>query len=126
MDKDNIFNTNPMISTLISYLVGILLVGDLTASEQNALGNWIYLIGQTIITHAASQSLIENRIINSSNININSKNFRKTYNPIIYDIETIKKLLKNYNYCDSKTTIENLQKKVDKLVKDLEKIKKEL
>ena len=67
----DLFNTNPRYSTSISFILGLLLVDSLTAPEQNMLGNWIILMGQTILTNAASQNIIESRI--SGNIfNINS------------------------------------------------------
>jgi hypothetical protein len=125
MDKDKLFNINPTVSTLCSYLVGLLLVGDLTASEQSALGNWIFLVGQTLITHGASQAIIENRI-SGDIININSKENKKIYNPLIYDIQSIREILKETNPNHAKNAIHILQEKVDKLLKDLEQIKKEL
>ena len=67
-----IFNTNPRLSTSISFILGLLLVDNLTAPEQNMLGNWIILLGQTILTNAASQNIIEGRI-KGGLININSK-----------------------------------------------------
>lgn len=125
MKKDDIFNLNPTVSTLIAYLIGLLLVSDLTAAEQNALGNWIYLIGQTIVTHGASQAIIENRI-SGDIININSKENKNRYNPFVYDIQTIREILKETSPNHAKNAIYILQKKVDKLIKDLDEIKKEL
>lgn len=82
----DLFNTNPRYSTSISFILGLLLVDSLTAPEQNMLGNWIILMGQTILTNAASQNIIESRI--SGNIfNINSKEVKCIYNPPVYDIK---------------------------------------
>ena len=125
MNKNDIFNLNPTVSTLTAYLIGLLLVGDLNSPEQNALGNWIYLIGQTLITHGASQAIIENRL-SGDIININSKENKKRYSPFIYDIQTIREILKETNPNHAKNAIHILQKKIDKLFKDLEEIKKEL
>ena len=58
-----LFNTNPRYSTTISFILGLLLIDNLTAPEQNMLGNWIILLGQTILTNAAAQNIIESRII---------------------------------------------------------------
>ena len=87
---DDIFNTNPRYSTTIGFILGLVLVDSLTAPEQNMLGNWIILIGQTILTNAASQNIIESRI-SGGIININSKEVKCIYNPIIYDINKIRK-----------------------------------
>lgn len=40
----------------------ILLIDDLTANEQNVVGNWLMLISQILITNAAAQALIERRV----------------------------------------------------------------
>jgi hypothetical protein len=54
---NDLFNTNPRFSTSISFILGLLLIDNLTAPEQNMLGNWIILLGQTILTNAASQNI---------------------------------------------------------------------
>lgn len=38
--------------TLSAIIVGLLLVDDTTASEQNALGNWLMLVAQVLCTDA--------------------------------------------------------------------------
>ncbi len=65
-------NIHPTTYNLLAIAVGIVLVGDLSADEQNSLGNWFLLLGQYLATNAAQQQLIEGRIENK-NININSK-----------------------------------------------------
>ena len=69
---NELFNTNPRYSTSIAFILGFLLIDDLTAYEQNELGNWIILVGQTILTNASAQNVIEGRI-KGGIININSK-----------------------------------------------------
>ena len=63
-------NINPQIFSLSATLVGALLVEDYSVAEQSAIGNWLMLVSQYIITHAAEQNLIETRLDNK-NININ-------------------------------------------------------
>jgi hypothetical protein len=65
-------NIHPTTYNLLAIAIGIVLVGDLNANEQNSLGNWLLLLGQYLATNAAQQQLIEARIENN-NININSK-----------------------------------------------------
>ena len=73
MDNENFPpNTNPHVFTLIAVAVGYACVGDFNANEQNSIGNWIIMVGQYVLTHAAQQQLIESRI-EKTNININSK-----------------------------------------------------
>lgn len=120
---DDIFNTNPRYSTTIGFILGLVLVDSLTAPEQNMLGNWIILIGQTILTNAASQNIIESRITGGI-ININSKEVKCMYNPVIYDIEKIRKIIKDV-YPSSNSDIDTLKSAIDELSKKLDELKKE-
>ena len=120
---DDIFNTNPRYSTTIGFILGLVLVDSLTAPEQNMLGNWIILIGQTILTNAARQNIIESRI-NGGIININSKEVKCLYNPVIYDIEKIRKIIRDV-YPSSNSDIDVLKKAIDEINKKLDELKKE-
>lgn len=120
---DDIFNTNPRYSTTIGFILGLVLVDSLTAPEQNMLGNWIILIGQTILTNAASQNIIESRI-NGGIININSKEVKCLYNPVIYDIEKIRKIIREI-YPSSNSDVDVLKKAIEELNKKLDELKKE-
>ena len=68
-------NINPNFFALSATLVGVALVDDFSAAEQSAIGNWLMLVSQYIITHAAQQNLIESRL-DKKNININSSQFK--------------------------------------------------
>ncbi|MBR2137766.1 MAG: hypothetical protein IJ966_00490 [Bacilli bacterium] len=120
---NDLFNTNPRFSTSISFILGLLLVDNLTAPEQNMLGNWIILLGQTILTNAASQNIIESRI-NGTIININSKEVKCMYNPLVYNIETIRNII-NQIYPDNNNDIETLQNILNDLQKQINELKKD-
>lgn len=118
----DLFNTNPRYSTSISFILGLLLVDSLTAPEQNMLGNWIILMGQTILTNAASQNIIESRI--SGNIfNINSKEVKCIYNPPVYDIKKIKEIIKQV-YSNSSNDVDKLNDMIKDIQKKIEELKK--
>ena len=76
-----IFSLPPKQFTIIAFLLGILLVDDLNATEQNALGGFFELVGQVLITNAAQSQLIQNIVTNNQN------------NRIIHDLEIIKNML---------------------------------
>ena len=59
-------NTPSNIYTTSAFIIGLLLCDDLTPAEQNSLGNWFMLIGQTLCTNSAQQQVLNNRN-NSSN-----------------------------------------------------------
>ncbi len=121
-NKNNLFNINPKYSTILAFILGLALIDDFTAAEQNAIGEWLILIGQTLITNSGLQVVIENRI-NNYNTNINSKELKSIYNPSIFDIDKAKELIKNINKNNS-NDIDTLYKAINKLQKELDKIKK--
>lgn len=69
---------DPHTFSIIAVAVGYACVGDYNANEQNSIGNWLILVGQYILTHAAQQQLIESRIENN-NINSNSKKQKRWF-----------------------------------------------
>mgnify|MGYP005793426629 FL=1 len=75
-------NIDPQSFSLLAIAVGAAVVGDLNANEQNSVGNWLELVGQYILTHAAHQQLIESRIENF-NININSQKSKSGNGPFV-------------------------------------------
>ena len=125
MDKvfDEIFNINPKLTTSISFILGLLLVCDLDTAEQNMLGNFIYLIGQTILTNAASQHLIEARI-HGQRMNLNSKEVKSIYNPVRYNMDTIKRIVKEL-YPNKGEDIELLEKAIKELENKINELKKD-
>ncbi len=80
-------NINPNTYSLLAVAVGVFLVGDLNANEQNSLGNWFMLLGQYLATNASQQQLIESRIENN-NININSRKSKSGGSPFTTDSNT--------------------------------------
>lgn len=106
---EDLFKLNPKVSSAICLLIGYLLMDDLTSNEQNVLGNWLMLISQLLITTSASQALIERRV-QGPVMNINSKEVKSLYNPIKYNIETLREIL-NKIYPDQMSQVfENLKK----------------
>lgn len=67
--------------TLSATIIGFLLIDDLTAAEQNALGGWLMLVAQILQTNALAQQNIEQKIMGVP-ININSKEAKNGGNPI--------------------------------------------
>lgn len=53
-----IFDLPPRTLTLIGFLIGFTLIDDLTAAQQNSLGNFFMLIGQTLETSSGQQAVL--------------------------------------------------------------------
>lgn len=119
---DDLFNTNPQYVSTLSFILGLLLIDNLTAAEQNVVGNFLEAVGQIILTNAASQFLIEGRI-RGGIININSKEVKCVYNPPVYNIEKIKKII-NEIYPTNRVDLQNLKKTFETLQSNIDKINK--
>ena len=105
--KNNNLDINPKIYTLSAIILGYAMIGDYTANEQNAIGNWFMTIGQILEANSAIQQLVEERI-QGNTLNTNSKNFKNGGSPYMdnkpildylspddEEIKKIKKMLKN-------------------------------
>lgn len=57
--SDFLFNLNPYEFTLIAPLIGSIISKNLTIDQQNSIGNFFELLGQTILTIAAQAQIIE-------------------------------------------------------------------
>ena len=58
-------NVDPKLFSFSAVIVGYLLIDDMTANEQNALGNWLMLTAQVISTNAFYRQVLEERKINN-------------------------------------------------------------
>lgn len=105
-------STNPHLYAMLAVTVGFACVGDYNANEQNSIGNWLILVGQYILTHAAEQQLIEARLENN-NLNINSQKHKNGTGGPFTDNEQGK-------------SNQNQRDEVDFLLDAVEKIKREL
>lgn len=79
-------NIPPKAFSFSAVIVGYLLIDDMTANEQNALGNWLMLVAQVISTNAFYKQVMTEREINN---NINNQN-----NSNIDEIIMLEKMIK--------------------------------
>ena len=89
-------NVPAKLFSLSAVVVGYLLIDDLTANEQNALGNWLMLMAQVLCTNAFYKQV---------------QTERETYSSTNFTNEDIIRLLK---------------KMVDALNKEIDNLKKEI
>lgn len=90
-----VFNVGPYSFTTSAFLIGLLLVQELSIEEQDSIGNWLQLVGLTMQTYASQQITIDaSKIDNKDKSNDSS------------DIEKLKKTIKDIEeeldkiYCD--------------------------
>lgn len=95
-------NIPPKLFSLSAVGVGYLLIDDLTANEQNALGNWLMLVAQVLSTNAFYKQVMTERVLYKSSSNKNTSN-------------------QNYERDD---TIELLKKMIEALESEIQELKK--
>lgn len=73
---------DPKIYTISAVLIGLALIDNFTANEQNAIANWFITIGQTLENNAAWQQVIEERVVGNT-VNINSVQAKNGGSPYV-------------------------------------------
>ena len=82
----DIRNIDPKTLSIIAFLIGITITDNLTSTEQNAVGNFIMLIGQTICTNGSfyfnsdwKNNINRGNIDNNFNMGIDKNTLKKTF-----------------------------------------------
>lgn len=127
-------NIPPKLFSASAVVVGYLLIDDLTANEQNAIGNWLMLVAQVLSTNAFYRAVMQERGLeprestesgknnfftfgNNQN-NFNNNNFNNNNN------SNNNQNFNNKTECDE--TIIMLQKMINALEKEVNEIKKSI
>lgn len=87
-------NISPKAFSFSAIVVGYLLIDDLTANEQNALGNWLMLTAQVLCTNAFYKQVQAERSGVNTNQNISSEQsiriLKKMVDALNKEIEELK------------------------------------
>lgn len=97
-------NIPPKLFSFSAVVVGYILIDDMTANEQNALGNWLMLVAQVLSTNAFYKAVMQERGAEVSGSKVSSSN--KDYNERDETVIMLRKM------------IDALQREVDNLKKD--------
>jgi len=95
--KKIILDIDPSTFTGSAFLVGFLLIKDLTPNEQDSIGNWLELVGLVMQTYASQVTTIEanrNRDSKSSS-DSDVDTIKKAMDKIICELDKIKKSSSN-------------------------------
>ena len=90
-----VFNIEPNSFATSAFLIGLLLVQELSIEEQDSIGNWLQLVGLTMQTYASQQITIDASKIDSkdkSNDGSDIEKLKKTIKDIEEELDKI--------YCD--------------------------
>lgn len=71
------FSLPPIPFTLLSSIIGVLLIDDLTLDQQNSLGNFLVGVGQTILTAAAQGVTLKSAKPKNNHLNQQIKALRE-------------------------------------------------
>lgn len=84
---------SPKAFSFSAVVVGYLLLDDLTANEQNALGNWLMLTAQVLCTNAFYKQVQQERYHNQKenfSVEQNIEMLKKMVNALNKEIENLK------------------------------------
>lgn len=84
-------NVPPKIFSLSAVAVGYLLIDDLTANEQNALGNWLMLTAQVLCTNAFYKQVQSERNLGGMSTDDTIYMLKKMVEVLNKEIDDIKK-----------------------------------
>lgn len=101
-------NVPAKLFSLSAVVVGYILIDDLTANEQNALGNWLMLVAQVLSTNAFYREVRQERGLEPANSTESGR------------------ISNGYNTDDKTGTIEMLEKMVRAIQTEIDSIKKDL
>lgn len=109
---------DPQTFIVIAEMIGNFIGGDTPFNVQNAIGNWLMLIGQAIVTYNAQQQYFQGgpgRCFDCNNFNIN--------NPDVNQNNNVNQGNNGKNYDEELIMI---TKKINKLTLEITKLKKEI
>ena len=86
-------NVSPKAFSFSAIIVGYLLIDDLTANEQNALGNWLMLTAQVLCTNAYYKQVQQERSTSTPNVSNEDgiEMLKKMGNALNEEIENLKR-----------------------------------
>ena len=115
-------NVPPKIFSLSAVIVGYILIDDMTAREQNALGNWLMLVAQVLSTNAFYRQVMQERGLEPES----SKESERQNPP--NNLSQNQRENNNYRRSTTETeeTLIMLEKMLKALKTEIETIKKEL
>ena len=105
-------NVPPKIFSFSAVIVGYILIDDLTANEQNALGNWLMLVAQVLSTNAFYRAVMQERGLEDEGVTETGRNNAFSFPNYSNDKD------------EKKDTINMLKKMIKALEKEINNINK--
>lgn len=115
-------NIPPKLFSGSAIVVGYILIDDMTANEQNALGNWLMLVAQVLSTNAFYRDVMQERGLEPKNSTESGKN--NIHFP--FDTDARNKCNNPNMDNDTKATLQMLEKMLSAIEKEVGNIKKNI
>ena len=112
-------NIPPKLFSLSAVAFGYILIDDMTANEQNAVGNWLMLVAQVLSTNAFYRQVMQERGLEPSGVTESGKDKNKRVNNDAYRNN-------NDDMNDSEYTINMIKKMIKAMQEEINQLKKEL
>ena len=107
-------NIPPKLFSASAIVVGYLLIDDMTANEQNALGNWLMLVAQVLSTNAFYRAVMQERGLEPKGSTETGRNNADTFAGSMNNIS------------DHDDTLNMLEKMVRAMQQEIDEIKRNL
>lgn len=117
-------NIPPKLFSLSAVVVGYILIDDMTANEQNAVGNWLMLVAQVLSTNAFYRAVMQERGLEPEGSTETGRNNAKTF---ANSNQNYKQKNNNSNTSnETEQTIEMLEKMIRAMQLEIDQIKNQL
>lgn len=113
---------DPQLFILIGELLGNIIAGELPFNVQNAVGNWLQLVGQAIETYNAQQQYFQGgpgRYYNRKYKNVNNPFCSNSSSSVTSEDST-------ENSCNCENEIEDLKEQIVGLINEIEILKNKI
>lgn len=115
-------NIPPKLFSSSAIIVGYILIDDMTANEQNALGNWLMLVAQVLSTNAFYRAVMQERGLENKDATESGKN-----NSYAFSNNNINNQYNSSNKDkDTKETLDMLEKMVQAIEQEINNIKRNI
>lgn len=116
-------NVPPKLFSLSAVVVGYILIDDMTANEQNAVGNWLMLVAQVLSTNAFYRAVMQERGLEPEG---STETGRNNANTFANSNQNYKQQNSNNRSNEPEQTIEMLEKMIRAMQIEIDQIKNEL
>ena len=112
-------NVPPKLFSLSAVAIGYLLIDDMTANEQNALGNWLMLVAQVLSTNAFYRAVMQERGLEPTNSTESGKNNSYTFSNSLNNNSNNRSSTNQNDYEETLIMLKKMIKALEKEIREL-------